>query len=141
MPKPEDKPRVIRKVALAYFKDKKLIVGRDNKNAEVFVAIGGKVEEGESDIDCLKREVKEEIYTELDPASVKFLHEFNGPAHGKPDAVLNIRFYEGQIIGQPKPTQEIVEIDYFDSHTDPKHLSEISRTQVFPWLKDHGYIT
>ncbi|MBI4033539.1 NUDIX domain-containing protein [Candidatus Saccharibacteria bacterium] len=127
-------------MALAVFKDGKIMVVRDNKNDEVFYAVGGKVEEGETDVECLKREVKEELDVDLDPQSIKFLHEFNGPPHGKPDAILNMRFYEAKIMGEPHPTEEIVEIQYFDSAVDQKHLSEIARTQIFPWLKAHGYI-
>lgn len=144
MPKPANSSqyRVIRKVALAYFKDKKLLMGRDNKNEEVFIMIGGKVEEGESDEQCLIREVKEELGVKVDKNSISFIKEFNGPAHGKDKSVtLNIRLYEADIIGEPHLTQEIVEIQYFDSKTDKKHLSEIGRTQIFPWLKENGYIS
>jgi 8-oxo-dGTP diphosphatase len=142
MPKSENKPRIIRKIGLAEFKDKKVLLGRDNKNNEVFIMIGGKVEEGESDIECLNREVREELEVGLDQSSIKFLHEFNGPAHGhdKKMVVLNIRVYEANFVGEPQTTEEIVEINYFDSTVDPKHLSEIGRTQIFPWLKSNGYI-
>lgn len=143
MPKPanNNQVRLIRKVALAYFKDKKVLMGRDNKNDEVFIMIGGKVEEGETDEKCLVREVKEELDVEIDRNSISFLQEFNGPAHGKDkNVILNIRLYEANIIGEPHLTQEIVEIQYFDSKTDKKHISEIGQTQIFPWLKEHGYI-
>ncbi len=133
-------PRVIKKVALALFKDKKIMVVRDNKNDEVFIAPGGKVEEGESDTECLQREIKEELDTNVVAGSISFLHEFLGPAHGKENTLLNIRFYEARLVGEPKPTQEIVEIEYFDSSTDPKRISEIGREQILPWLKQHGYI-
>ena len=139
MPKTADN-QIIRKVALAYFEDGKMMQVRDEKSTEVFIAPGGKIEKEESDIDCLKREVKEELSAELDPDSISFLHEFTGPAHGKPGVKLNIRFYTARIIGAPKPAQEVVEIKFFDSKSDPKHLSEIARTQFFPWFKDHGYI-
>jgi 8-oxo-dGTP diphosphatase len=142
MPNQDDsQPRVIRKVALASFKDGKIMQVRDNKNTEVFIAPGGKVEQGESDAECLERELKEELKVALDPKSLSFLCEFNGPAHGHPANVsLNIRFYQAKLIGKPSPNEEIVEISYFDSSSDPKHLSEIARTQIFPWLKEHGYI-
>jgi 8-oxo-dGTP diphosphatase len=144
MPRPELKPgqRLIRKSGLAYFKDKKILMGRDNKNDTVFIMIGGKVEEGETYEQCLIRETQEELEVEIEPSSIKLLKEFYGPAHGqdKDKVLLNINLYQADIIGEPKTTEEIVEIDYFDSGTDPKHISEIGQTQIFPWLKEHGYI-
>lgn len=135
-----NQPRILRKVGLAYFKDGKLLQVRDNKNTEVFIVPGGKIEEGETDIECLKREIKEELDVDLDENSISFLHEFTGPAHGKPNTLLNIRFYQAELIGEPRPTEEIVEIGYFDSKSDTKHISEIGHTQFFPWFKEHGYI-
>ena len=141
MPKPaNNKPKIVRKVALAIFKDKKILVVREDKNDEIFYSVGGRVKEGETDTECLRREVKEELNVDLNLNSISFLYEFNGPAHGEDDAMLNMRFYEAQIIGEPKPSGEIVEIRYFDSFVDQKHLSEIARTQIFPWLKEHRYI-
>lgn len=142
MPKPENKPRIIRKVALANFKNKKLLLVRDSKNVTVFIMPGGKVEKGETDIECLNREVNEELQVGLNQASIKFLQEFNGPAHGYADnVVLNIRIYEAEMTGEPVPDMdEIVEMRYFDTMDDPKHFSEIGKTQIMPWLKHHGYI-
>ena len=131
--------KVIYKVALAYFKDGKVLLVRDNKNEEVFIMPGGKIEEGESDLDCLNREVKEELSVEIKPGSATFLHQFLGPAHGK-DALLDIKLYQAEFNGEPRPTQEIVEISYFDTSDDPKHFSEIGQTQIMPWLKEHNYI-
>lgn len=131
--------KIIKKVALAVFKDKKLLQVRSYKQKEVFFTLGGKMEEGESEIECLKREVKEEIGCKIDEKTLKFLTEFEDVAHGK-DALVNIRMYEGKLIGDPKPISEVVEIGYFDYGSDKRHLSEIAQRTIFPWLKMNGYI-
>ena len=133
-------PRILRKVGLAHLRDKKILMVRDNKNDKVFLNLGGKVEEGETDIQCLAREVKEELEVDLDLDSLEFLGEFEAPAHGKPNARVNIRLYKGDFSGEPKTTDEIVEFKYMDSSIDPEYLSEISIKQIFPWLKKHDYI-
>lgn len=132
--------QTIQKVALAVFKKKKMLQVRTKKNPQVFYTLGGKLEEGESDIGCLKREVKEEINCDLDESSIKFLTEFEDEAHGKEDSLVNIKMYEGKLIGEPKPGSEVVEIGWFDSNSDKKHLSTIAQRTIFPWLKEHGYI-
>lgn len=131
----------IQKVALAVFKDMKLLQVRSHKQERVFYTLGGKLEKGESGIECLKREVKEEINCEIDELSIKFLTEFEDVAHGKEDTLVNIKMYEGKLIGSPKPTSEVVEIGWFDSNSDKKHLSTIAQRTIFPWLKGHGYIS
>jgi len=132
--------KTIQKIALAVFKDKKMLLVRSAKQKEVFYTLGGKLEEGETEIECLKREVKEEIGCEVDKKSFKFLKEFEDVAHGKGGALVHIKMYEGKLIGTPKPSSEIVEIGYFDTNSDKKHLSEIAQRTIFPWLKKHGYI-
>lgn len=131
--------KVIHKVALAVFKDGKILQVRTSKQEEVFYTLGGKIEAGESDIDCIKREVLEEIGCEMDESSLKYLTTFEDIAHGGL-AMLHLRMYEGKLKGTPKPNSEIVEIGYFDTNSDPKNLSIIAQRTIFPWLKKHGYI-
>ncbi len=131
--------RIIQKVALAIFKDKKIMLVRSRRKDEIFYTLGGKIKMGESDLECLRREVYEEVGCTIDLDSLKFLHEFEGPAHGS-KRILNIRMYIGKLIGKPKISSEVFELGYFDSNSPRKHLSEIAQKKIFPWLKKHGYI-
>lgn len=132
--------KIIKKVALAIFKNKKIMLVRSSKKTAVFYTLGGTLKEGEGDIECLKREVFEEVGCIIDGDSLKFLHEFLGPAHGHKNTLLNIKLYGGKLIGNPKVSSEVFEIGYFDTKSPKKHISEIAQTQIFPWLKEHGYI-
>ena len=134
------KSNVIKKIGFAIFKDKKILLARSHKNAEVFYLIGGKIEEGEGDAECLVREVKEETGSEVVVQSLKFLTECNGPADGKENTFLQMRVYTGEYLNEPMPSREIAELRYFDTTADPKQVSVTAREQVFPWLKDNGYI-
>jgi len=130
---------MIYKTALAVFKDKKMIMVRNDENDTVFYTLGGKIEEGESGIECLEREVQEEVGVKIQKGSVKFLKEFEAPAYGRENTLVNIKLYEGRLSDKPKPSSEIVEIDYFDTSVDKKHLTAIS-IDMFSWLKTEGYI-
>jgi len=131
--------KIIRKVALAYFKDRKLIMVRSHKNTDVFYNLGGKVEEGESDVDCLLREVKEEVSGSMDKTTIQFLHEFEEEAHGKENAKLTIRLYRGNLINEPKASSEIAEIGYFDSTARVERVTIMGKA-ILEWLKNQGYI-
>lgn len=132
--------KVIQKIALGVFKSKKIMLVRSKNQIDVFYTLGGKLEKGENYLDCLKREVKEEIGCEIDKKSLKFLVEFEDVAHGKKETLLRLKLYEGNLIGEPKPSSEITEVGYFDTKSDKKHLSEIAQRKILPWLKEHGYI-
>lgn len=133
-------PKIIKKIGFGIFKDKKILMVRSHKNAEVFYLIGGKIEEGENDEECVVRETKEEIGIDVNPETLKFLTEFNGPADGREDTLLNMRFYTGEYKNDPVPSREIAELGYFDSNSDPMHISVIAREQIMPWLLENGYI-
>lgn len=133
--------KIIDKVALAVFKDKKLLVVKAKKDTTTFINLGGKREQGESDIECLKREVKEEISCEIEHSSIQFIKEFIGPAHNfDKSVILKMRLYTGNLIGEPIPSREIAEIGFIDSNTNEKEVSEIGKTMILPYLKEKGYI-
>lgn len=134
-----DTPIVIRKIALAHIKDRKVIMVRSAKNDEVFYMLGGKLESNESEIECLHREVKEEIGADIVTGSLKFLHEFEGVAHGKENSIVNIKLYTGEIMGETVALNEIVEVQYFDTSVSRKHLGIVS-IEIFDWLREHDYI-
>lgn len=127
-------------MALAVFKDKKLLQVRTNKQTHVFFTLGGKIEKEESNLQCLKREVKEEVGCEIEESSLKYLTTFEDIAHDKKGEMVNIKVYEGKLIGTPTPGSEIVEIGWFDTSSDKIHISQIAQRTIFPWLKEHGYI-
>jgi 8-oxo-dGTP diphosphatase len=133
------KPNIIHKTALAAVKNKKVIMVRETDNQEVFYMLGGTIEPGESVEDCLRREVAEEISTNITPGTLKYLSEFQDVAHGRLNTLVNIKLYFGKLEGAPKPSAEIAEIKYFDSNINPKHLTPIS-TKIFKWLKQNHYI-
>ncbi len=47
--------KTINKIALAVFKDKKMLMVRSQKNNKVFYSLDGKVDKGESDLECIER--------------------------------------------------------------------------------------
>lgn len=57
-----NKPHIIYKTALAVFKDKRMMMVREAENEVVYFTPGGTIEEGETGVECLHRELKEELH-------------------------------------------------------------------------------
>jgi 8-oxo-dGTP pyrophosphatase MutT (NUDIX family) len=127
------------KVGLAVIKDRKMLMVRNAKHGDAFSTLGGKIEDGEDDLRCLVREVKEEADTEVDLDSLEFLGVFKGAILGRDNTFITIRLYKGELLGAPVPSSEIAEIRYFGSDIPEKHLTPASE-KIFAWLKEHQYI-
>jgi ADP-ribose pyrophosphatase YjhB (NUDIX family) len=131
--------KIISKIALAVIQDHKILMARSQKNRTVFYTLGGKIEENETDVECLEREIKEEVNTNVDVESLKFLGSFSAAAHDKVDTIINVKLYLGNLTGEPVPSSEVEEIAFLDTTTDKKHFSELT-VSIFEFLKAQNYI-
>ncbi len=113
----------------------KFLVCEKNHFTTDFIMPGGKIEQGESDIDCIKRELKEELQVETDETSLQFIDEYVDIAAGDPTKDVSIRLYQGKIIGEPKPSQEIIGVQWLgkDDLSHPR-LSPIIKNKILPDL-------
>jgi len=96
------------KIALLVIKDRKVLMAR-SKGIEHFYMPGGKRDDGESDVECLVRECREELGIEVDPTSAVLYGVFSSYAYvDKPLAKLSM--YQANYTGTPTPTSEIEDI-------------------------------
>lgn len=65
---------------------------------------GGKIDENESELECLKREFLEEMYVEV--IGAERFWEFSAKSFYSDHLIVN-RVYIAQITGEPKPWEEI----------------------------------
>lgn len=106
--------RIIDKIALVYIKEGKVLFLR-SQGRDVFYFPGGKRISGESDLEALTRELKEEMGVRLSPETAVFLTELRAPAHGQSDpAEVVCRFYAGEFVGEIVPQSEIEEIAWLE---------------------------
>src|SRR5208337_1159088 len=100
----------------------------------VFYMPGGKREPGETDVQTLVREIREELSVDLVPGSLKWMGVFEAPAHGKPKGtVVRLPCYTGEYKGSLVPAAEVEEIAWL-SYADKAKLSEAGQ-ELFDWLK------
>ena len=82
---------------------------------------GGKIDKGETDEECLKRELREELGVEL--LEYKFFKEYANASFYNPDKTTIERAYIIKIKGEIKPDSEIESIVWFtkDDYENKKY--------------------
>lgn len=129
----------IDKIAWIYIKNKKILCTR-SKGKDAWYIPGGKREAGESDMQALVREVKEELTVDIIENSVKYVGTFSAQAHGKPEGVIvKMTCYSADYSGNITPASEIEIVEWLDSSVDWKTLSPVDRI-IFSHLKDKNLI-
>jgi len=130
--------KVIDKLAWLHIVDRKLLITR-SVGKDTFYIPGGKREEGESDIEALVREVKEELSVDLISGQAEYINTFEAQAHGKAEGVIvKMTCYSGPYEGEIAPDSEIEEVTWF-THADKEKSSPVDQI-IFDWLKEQNLI-
>lgn len=131
----------IYKAAAVIIRDRRLLVTR-TKGKDAFVAPGGKLEGGETPLQALQRELKEELQITIRPEDTEPLGTFYAQAAYAPDSRLRmdvhmIRHYQGEL----KPAAEVDEIAWITTANEQRlPLGSIFEHDVLPKLKAAGLI-
>lgn len=113
------------------------ILSTKSKGKSIFYLPGGKRELGESDVQALTREIREELSVDLQEDSVAFIGTFEAQADGhKSGIIVRMTCYSGKYIGQLKPGSEIEEFVWL-SYDDKNKISAVDKL-IFEWLKTNG---
>ncbi len=128
----------IDKVAWTPIRDRKVLFAR-SKGKDVFYTVGGKREIGETDEQTLARETQEEASLLLNPSTVKHIHTFLGPAHGRdPDTQVKIACYDASGDKEPMPSNEIEELAWLT--TEDKYRTTETGVMILDWFSDQNLI-
>ncbi len=125
-------------VAFIYIKDRKVLVVR-SKDKDRFYFTGGKRLAGESDIQAIFREVKEEINAEVDLFSLNHLDSFEALAHGHAQGQsVKMVCYTGLIKGEINISSEISEYKWIKS--DEMAICAVATQIAIEKLKEKNII-
>ena len=128
----------IDKLAYIYIKDRKVLETL-NKGKDTWYIPGGKREAGESDIEALVREVKEELSVDLMLETIKPYGVFEAVAHGKPEGTfIRMSCYTADFSGVLTPSSEIDKMAYF-MYADKAKTSPVDHL-IFDDLKQKNLI-
>ena len=96
-------------------------------NKDKFYLPGGKIDPGETELEALVREAREELSVELRPDTVRRLGTISAQADGKADGVtVRTTCYTAEFDGDPTPASEIAELAWLGK-ADADRLSETGR--------------
>jgi 8-oxo-dGTP pyrophosphatase MutT (NUDIX family) len=103
---------------------------------------GGRTEAGESDLDCLARELREEL-GDVVLANVTYLGCYEDRASLDDPAIvksLRISLYRGDLVGTPAPASEISGLVWFGPDSDRGDLTPIFINRILPDLLARGIL-
>jgi len=119
-------PRSIDKVAFVCVRDGRVLSTRSH-GKEVFYIPGGKREGGESDLDTLEREIREELTVAIRRDTARHIGTYRAQAHGhKPGIDVVMRCYEAEVDGEFEASSEIAEVVWLTS-ADADRSSAVDR--------------
>jgi 8-oxo-dGTP diphosphatase len=129
------------KVGLLTIRDGRILLCR-KASTSFLILPGGCRESGESAMDCLQREILEELgAVQLGP--VEFVGVYSDrAAGGDPDRVKTVRIelYRGELIGEPAPHSEIAELVWFGASDDWQQLAPSIAKKILPDLLTRGIL-
>ena len=107
------------------------------RGTKTFMQPGGKREPGESDLQALEREVREELGCGFAPSTAKYLGLFSAEAPNEPGHIVEAALYRVALVQIAKPTAEIEEVRWVDpKNSDNLELAPLTRQFILPMVSN-----
>ena len=134
----ENRSTLIDKIAWIYLKERRVLSTRST-GKDVYYLPGGKREAGESDVETLVREIREELSIHIDASSVVHLGTFEAQAHGHAVGVtVRMTCYTAGFTGELVAANEIAEVTWL-SMCDRERVSPVDKI-IFDHLYGAGLL-
>jgi 8-oxo-dGTP diphosphatase len=128
---------MIDKVGLLLIRDGKVLLCRKKRGTSLLILPGGKREAGESSLECLARELREEL-GDVRAVSPELTGVYAHAAAGDAGKVVRIELYRAELEGQARAQSEIGELVWFGAGDDRAQLAPSLRDLIFPDLIGRG---
>ncbi|MBN1293144.1 MAG: NUDIX domain-containing protein [Candidatus Latescibacteria bacterium] len=132
----------INKIGLLVIKDGKFLMCRKDNFTSMLILPGGKIEKGETHLECLERELREEL-GEVTAINLKPVGVYHDLAHSDDPGIiktLEIQVYQGDLSGDPRPCSEIVKLVWFGKTSNRDLLTPITQNKILPDIINRGIL-
>nr|WP_236543864.1 NUDIX domain-containing protein [Spiractinospora alimapuensis] len=131
-------PPVVDVLAWAHTRDGRVLAAR-TRGSDQFYLPGGKRDAGESDVDAVTREVKEETGVRLSPHTVAPFTVVHAQAHGYPEGTqVRLAAFTAEGEGEPTERGEIAELAWL-AYAERERCAPGVRV-VMDELRDRGLL-
>jgi 8-oxo-dGTP diphosphatase len=127
------------KIGLLVMRDARLLLCRKKHTTALLILPGGCLEPGESAMDCLHRELQEEL-GEVSVTNLEYVGAYSDKAAGSEGKTVRIELYRGDLGGEPRPHSEIKELVWFSARDDRSRLAPSIANKILPDLERRGLL-
>lgn len=107
---------VIRIVAAVVLDDRNHVLVVRKRGTTAFMQPGGKIEPGETPVQALRREIREELGAGVVEESIRSLGHYDAAAANEPGHRVAADLFLVSLDDRPQPGAEIVEMAWVDPH-------------------------
>ena len=120
-------------------RDGKILLCRKKHTTSLLILPGGKREAGESAVECLTRELREEL-GDVTIGTIELVGIYTDRAAGTEEKTVRIELYRTELIGEPAASSEIAELVWFGAQDDHSQLAPSIANKILPDLIARGIV-